>query len=146
MSMLRRRWQLPTVVVLGAACAAWAAPVGWRGDGTGRFPTAAPVVKWSPAENVIWCLPLPGFSNGSPIVVAERVFTCAEPSSLLCLSALDGHVIWQRTHTLTDMVSAAEREQWAREQSCSSPLFVRDRAYLRTWKHLYCLGPRPQTQ
>jgi hypothetical protein len=75
------------------------------------------VDRWSTEENVIWKTPMPGFSNSSPIVVGERVYTCAEPSSLLCLSAVDGHLVWQRTSRFPDMVDAATRAQWAQEQA-----------------------------
>ena len=78
--------------------------IGFRGDGTGSFPDAQPPVKWSATENVVWKTPMPGRSNSSPIVVGDRVFTCSEPSTLLCVSAADGKILWSDTVTYFDYV------------------------------------------
>ena len=96
-------------------------PVGWRGDGTGRFPGATPVTEWDAVtgKNIVWRTEMKwGFC--SPIVVGDRVFVVREltelplrlsrPASffplrdapytfaLVCLRAADGVVLWQRRH------------------------------------------------
>jgi outer membrane protein assembly factor BamB len=43
-----------------------------------------------------------GRSNGAPIVVGDRVFTCGEPTALLCVSAADGKILWSDTVTYFD--------------------------------------------
>jgi len=101
-----------TRIVLASVCmvVAWAPAlaadprIGFRGDGTGNFPDAQPPVKWSATENVIWKTPMPGRSNSAPIVVGDRVFTCSEPSTLLCVSAADGKILWSDTVTYFDYV------------------------------------------
>jgi outer membrane protein assembly factor BamB len=88
---------LVAMVVLACCCVAAYAdpPIGWRNDTSGAFPGAAPTAAWSPDEHVLWKARLPGGSNGSPIVIGERVFVCAEPARLICLSAGDGGVAWE---------------------------------------------------
>jgi len=76
--------------------------VGWRGDGTGSFPDANPPTKWSASDNVRWKTAMPGRSNAAPIVVGDRVFTCTEPSTLVCVGANDGKVQWSDALTFFD--------------------------------------------
>ena len=98
-------------------------PVGWRGDGTGAFPGAAPVRQWSEGtlkqvlltrtvrgketkrrfsvfaddrrKNIVWKTEMPGYSNSQPIVVGRRVFATADPSFLVCADADTGKILWQ---------------------------------------------------
>jgi outer membrane protein assembly factor BamB len=77
-------------------------PVGWRGDGTGRYPAADPVAKWSEKENVLWKFEV-GAGQSSPIVVNQRVFITAEPDLLLCLDTETGRELWRKTHKFSDL-------------------------------------------
>src|SRR5258705_3904807 len=61
-------------------------PVGWRGDGSGLYPSANPVIHWSATENVRWKADV-GPGQSSPIVIGQRVFVTAEPDLLICLEA-----------------------------------------------------------
>lgn len=72
--------------------------IGYRYDGSGRFPGDAPPRFWdeTSAENIRWRTPLPSWSQGGVIVVGDRVFTQAEPNLLLCLDARTGRILWQR--------------------------------------------------
>ena len=96
-------------------------PVGWRGDGTGAFPGATPVSDWgdmaystkavgkqsngqpifetmkAPPRNIVWKTPMPAYGNSQPIVVGGRVFTQAEPFSLISLDAATGAILWERS-------------------------------------------------
>lgn len=81
-------------------------PVGWRSDGTGRFPTAQPPSEWSEDKNVLWKTELPDRSHSGPVVVSERIFVTAEPDYLLCLNASDGKILWKRRATLVDVFGA----------------------------------------
>ena len=116
-SVMERNWVVVSVVVvmLCTAIAAHAAAgadarIGFRGDGTGNFPDANPPLKWSATENVVWKTPMPGRSNSAPIVVGDRVFTCSEPSTLLCVSAADGKTLWSDTVTFFDTVPEDDPE------------------------------------
>lgn len=88
-----------TTMASSVLCAgvAYAGVSGWRSDGTGKFPTATPLTKWSATEGVIWKTPLPKQSNASPTVVNDRIFICQEQETLICLSAKDGKILWEET-------------------------------------------------
>lgn len=83
-------------------------PVGWRTDGTGKYPDANPPIHWSPTENVVWATPMPSWSNSTPIIVGDRLFVCSEPSTLVCVRLSDGHILWQSTNDYEDTVSPQE--------------------------------------
>ncbi len=89
------------------AFAAAAGAVGWRTDGTGKYPAAAPPTKWSADTNVVWKTPMPGWSNSTPIIVGNKLFVCSEPTTLLCANLADGKILWARTNTYFDMLDAA---------------------------------------
>jgi len=96
-------------IVPGAAIAASALDfVGWRTDGVGCYPDAAPPVDWGAPAATVWSTPMPGVSNSSPVVYGDRLFTTAEPSTLLCLGTTDGSIIWERTNNLEDLPEAAD--------------------------------------
>jgi len=68
------------------------------------FPDARPPTKWSRSRNVAWKTPLPDWSNASPILLGDRIFICSEPTTLVCLSAKTGRILWQRTNTYADVL------------------------------------------
>jgi outer membrane protein assembly factor BamB len=72
-------------------------PVGWRHDGTGRFPAATPPLEWSKEANVLWKARLPGPGFGSPVVAGGRIFVVSHPAELLCLDADTGKALWQQS-------------------------------------------------
>jgi outer membrane protein assembly factor BamB len=92
-------------------------PVGWRGDGSGRYPGATPPLKWSrtcPAgkpesAGILWMTPIPRGAS-SPIVVGDRIFVGFDPYGLLCLSKTDGRVLWYRTHHYFEVMPEAQRK------------------------------------
>jgi len=87
-------------------------------NGTGVSPDKNVPVKWT-AENVLWKVALPGSGNSSPVVMGGKVYVqTASPEgakrALVCLSAVDGHVIWSRevpgktahTHKMNTLASS----------------------------------------
>ena len=98
------------------------ASVGWRGNGTGVYPDAQPPVKWSATENILWRTPLPGKSNASPLLVGDRIFVCAEPSTLLCVSAKDGAILWSSSTTYADAAPENARQQALANQAKADSL------------------------
>ncbi len=91
------------LLVLAMGCSQFSArvdkqtSVGWRGDGLGRYPYATPPIEWSNEKNVAWAADLPSWSNGTPVVVGDRIFVCSEPFDLICLSKKDGEILWRES-------------------------------------------------
>lgn len=103
-----------TLVITHAA----ASPnVGFRDDGTGHYPKAAPVTTWQDAEgdkaavNITWKTKLPSWSNASPVPVGDAIFVCAEPFTLICLDAKTGAIRWQATNDYATVKSFAARRE-----------------------------------
>lgn len=88
----------------------------WRGDGTGRYPKARPPIQWSSETNVIWKTALPKWSNASPILEGRRLFVCVEPTTVVCLSAKDGTILWERELSYADIEPPEKREQAMKDQ------------------------------
>ena len=116
-----------SLVVLAAPVSAQS-PIGWRTDGTGRYPKADPPTVWSPEKSVVWRTPMPNFSVATPIIVGDKIFTCSEPTSLLCVNKADCKIVWERKSTYAELPWSeddkrklrAEREQadvWAKQQN-----------------------------
>ena len=86
--------------IVGLACLCHAATTtGFRDDGSGRYPDANPIVQWSVTNHVVWKTALTNWSNSSPILVGNRIFVCAGPATLICVSAKDGSILWQDSIT-----------------------------------------------
>jgi len=97
------------VVVLAAAQAGSGDEiVGWRTEGTGKYPDADPPTTWSATENVIWRTPMPARGNATPILVGERIFLCAEPTTLICVDARTGAILWQKGTSYYDAMPPEE--------------------------------------
>jgi len=93
---------------------------GWRGDGSGRFPTANPPTTWSPTSNVIWKTRLPAYSASSPILIGQRLFLCAETNTLICVDAAKGTILWQRAANGYDDALPSALAAKAREDEAAS--------------------------
>jgi hypothetical protein len=77
---LSRRVGLVVVSLLIAPGSAAEPAVGWRYDGSGRYPAAEPPNGWSAEKNVLWKSSSLGRAISSPVVVGERVFSTADPA------------------------------------------------------------------
>lgn len=75
--------------------------VGWRNDGSGHTFCRGPAPS-KPLKEV-WRTKLSHRSNGSPILVGDRVFVTSEPNLLVCLSAKTGKILWQRGTSYLDL-------------------------------------------
>jgi len=139
----------------------------WRGPlVNGVAPNADPPVKWSESENIKWKLDLPGQSNATPIIWADRVFVVtaaesertveklkapkAEPPGgyrtkrprnyyqfrVYCVDRRTGRIVWQRV--------AAERvphegRHGTNTYSSGSPTTDGQRLYVTFGSHgLFC--------
>ncbi len=104
-----------------------ALPLGWRMDGTGKFPNATPPENWGMEQNVRWATPLP-WSNSSPVLQGDRLFLCGEPTTLYCLDANDGKILWQQPTVYEDIVPAAEMAQLEKERTSLAPMIEKELA------------------
>ncbi len=94
------------------------APIGWRGDGTGRYPGATGPTVWErtagangyTTKGIVWMAPLPNIGVGSPIVVGDRIFLTAEVQDLICLDKKTGRILWIRSAPEFEGLSDEERK------------------------------------
>ena len=110
-----RCFLLAMCVVLLAALPVVADTAGWRGDGTGQFPGAAPPADWAKGadgktRHILWQVKLPHYSWASPLVVGDRVFIRCEPYDLLCFDKNTGRLLWVRSHGPQEVVSEEDRK------------------------------------
>jgi len=110
-----------TCVLLSPAMAQQA--VGWRTDGTGRYLDADPPTEWAKDKNVVWATPMPDRSNATPILVGDKIFVCSQPTTLVCVNAADGKILWQKTNTYMDVLSPAEAAKAKEDLSRADGLY-----------------------
>ena len=98
-----------TVTIIATSLAA--PPVGWRNNGSGKFPKANPPINWASDRNVLWRVEMSGRSLASPIIVGNRVFVTVEPAELVCFSTKDGKKLWQRSQQYGDLFEKAKADR-----------------------------------
>lgn len=94
--------------------------VGWRTDGTSRYPDASVVTQWGEEKNVLWQTALPASSNATPVIVGERLFICAEPATLICVNAKTGQILWQADNSYDKVLTAEQRQPLEAESKAGS--------------------------
>jgi len=87
------------------------AQIGWRSDGSGRYPGVNPPTEWAEDKNLLWKTRLPGPSQGSPILVGDRLFVVADPAELICVNAADGKILWRCSNGLEELYGAAKAKE-----------------------------------
>jgi len=119
--------------IVAIAGAAHGGAVGWRGDGTGCYPSAAPPTEWDIDEgtNILWKTEI-GKGQSSPVVVGDRIFVTVEQDALLCLDRQSGKVLWTRDNGFGALPAATrppeKRHPSAPNCGYSSPTPVSDGA------------------
>ncbi len=91
--------------------------VGWRTDGTGYYPDATPPTEWSTDTNVLWATPMPDWSNSGAVIVGNRLFTCVEPTTLLCADTESGEILWQASNNYEEIAPADELADMQQRQA-----------------------------
>jgi outer membrane protein assembly factor BamB len=107
--------------------------VGWRRDGSGKFQQVTPPTEWSASKNIVWKTPLPSWSNASPIIVGKRIFICAEPDILLCLSSENGRILWEKKNSYNTVLPSMSGKSFPKTHGVdgySSPTPVSDGKYV----------------
>lgn len=91
-------------------------PLGFRTDGTGRYPDAKPPLHWGPEQNVVWKIALTQ-SNSIPVILGPKLFTCAEPCVLLCVDKATGQVLWKHESSYAELpLTEQEKAQFEVEK------------------------------
>lgn len=74
----------------------YAGTVGWRNDGSGKYPGSQPPVAWDMERNinVIWRKPM-GPCNATPMAVGDAVVTMDGAQTVVCLKKADGSELWR---------------------------------------------------
>src|SRR5438093_7542587 len=101
----RSNWAAVVIAACALQCNGqeWTRFRGPNGAGVSNAKTVP--TKISDAD-ISWKIELPGTGHSSPVLWGERIFltTTGDKSggiSVLCLSALDGRVLWRREFSLT---------------------------------------------
>jgi outer membrane protein assembly factor BamB len=100
---VRCGWIVLAGLLLAACPQTPKSPVGWRNDGTGRHPGAAPPLEWSSTKNILWETKIGPNKYSSPVVVDGKIFLVADPALLFCVNAEDGRVLWKKSNDFADL-------------------------------------------
>lgn len=60
-------------------------------------------------KNILWTTTLPGFANAMPVIVGDKIFVTSEPDELVCVNKKDGKVLWKRSYSHYDTLTAQDR-------------------------------------
>src|SRR5438093_4043530 len=93
-------------------------PLGWRGDGTGRYPGATPPTSWErrksgagyAVRNIVWMSRLPSWGVSCPVIVGDRIFVTSEMTDLVCLEKATGRILWIRSNPEFEGLGTDERK------------------------------------
>ena len=90
-------------IVLLTTCVSAGDWTQWRGpNGNGIAEGAAPPVKWSSSQNVVWKTPVPGRGHSSPTIVGNRIYMATSDErqqiqSVVAFERNSGKQVWQTT-------------------------------------------------
>ena len=104
-------------------------PFGWRGDGTGRFPSAQPATKWSTTQNLRWKTEV-GKGESCPVLAGGRVFVTVEPDLLVCLDAETGKERWRKPLRFSDIPGSPHDPGQSSQYGDMTPTPVSDGKYV----------------
>jgi outer membrane protein assembly factor BamB len=91
----------------------------WRGpSGQGLVPEGKYPDKWSPTENVVWKVPVPGSGNSSPIIWKDQLFLTTaydkgQKRSVLCFDRAGGKLLWESFIPASKAERAQGKNGWA---------------------------------
>ncbi|MBI2804783.1 MAG: PQQ-binding-like beta-propeller repeat protein [Planctomycetes bacterium] len=104
--------------------------VGWRTDGTGRYPKADPPIKWSTEKNVVWKTKMPNFSVATPIILGDKIFTTSDPTSLICVNKADGAILWEKKCSVDEIPWTAEEKETLKAERAQAQVWDKARQVL----------------
>ena len=83
----------------------------WRTTRNGVYDTANAPTEWE--SKLLFETPLPSKSNGTPILVSDRIIFTAEPALLICADRDTGKIIWERSNDLMELNDLSEQKREA---------------------------------
>ena len=81
----------------------------WRTTRNGVYDTANAPTEWE--SKLLFETPLPSKSNGTPILVSDRIIFTAEPALLICADRDTGKIIWERSNDLMELNDLSEQKR-----------------------------------
>ncbi len=98
-------------LAIAAASASQADIPSWRSTNNGIYDAPNPPVDWE--KDLLFEIPLDTKSNGTPILVDDKLFFTAEPALLICADRKTGKVLWTRSNDLMELndISDAKRKE-----------------------------------
>lgn len=105
----------------------------WRGDGSGNFSNTAPVLEWSPEKNVIWKTSMETFSNSQPVMLNGKLYVGAEIDKLVCLDARSGKILWEKSNSEEDILTAEQRAERVKITKELQPILAEKKAFMREY-------------
>lgn len=124
-----------------AACAALvpsaasAAGSSFRDGGDATYTDVSPPPAWDDAHR-LWRVPLPGWSNSSPVVVGDQVCTLSEPVRISCFDRRTGALRWQADSPYAVTIPDAERAAWEAKVAAHAEAAARADALQREYSAL----------
>lgn len=109
-------WLAVWAMVVLVSSSGNAQPIGWRGDGSGRFPDAEPPTRWAKdSANIVWKVEVGG-GYSSPVLCGGRLFLTSQPSEVICLDAASGKEVWRQSVGYQEVLGAEEAARIAKTQ------------------------------
>jgi outer membrane protein assembly factor BamB len=81
----------------------------WRGTLNGIYDAESAPTDWEGQK--LFQVPLDSKSNGTPILVKDRLIFTAEPDQLICVNSKTGELIWQRSNDLYTLRNVSDKKR-----------------------------------
>lgn len=112
--LMRHYFFLPLSFSLAIASSASFADIpSWRTNHNGVYETHTSPIDWR--EKLLYEIPLETKSNGTPILVDDKLIFTAEPAWLICADSKTGQVIWKRSNDLMELNNISDSKRQALE-------------------------------
>jgi outer membrane protein assembly factor BamB len=105
--------------------------IGWRTDGTGRYPKADPPTVWGPDKNVVWKTKMPSFSVSTPVIVGDQIFVGCERTSLFCVNKADGKILWDKKSDRAELPWTDEDKEKLKAERAQADVWSKQRQILQ---------------
>ncbi|MFO0865365.1 MAG: hypothetical protein U0744_12065 [Gemmataceae bacterium] len=90
--------------------------VGWARRRHGGVSSANPPTEWGVDKNVVWKTPMPSFQCATPVIVGDKIFTCNEPTTLICSTKPTAKIVWERKSLRSEIPWSDEDKQKLAEE------------------------------